>query len=139
MRVVKRLLAATFLWVLALPVGLIILGAASNQVAMISNGGSMPVLVNATRLARFEHERRMEEIKAKVDGTDLPPLADGMLDARHSVMTPETHLKVLCDLFDADGIESIGDFAIELGMWLWIFFPYVWGTLICLKVLTYEL
>ena len=43
MRVVRRLLAVTFLWVLALPVGLIILGAASNQIAMIANGGSMPV------------------------------------------------------------------------------------------------
>ena len=139
MRIVRRMLTVTFLWVLALPVALIIAGAASNQVAMISNGGSMPVLVNATRLARFEHERKLEEIKAAVDGTDLPPLADGMLDARHSVMTPDTHLKVLCDLFDADGIESIGDFAIELGMWGWVFAPYLWGALICLKILTYEL
>ena len=77
----------------------------------------------------------MEEIKAEVDGTDLPPLSDGMLDARHSVMTPETHLKVLCDLFDADGIESIGDFAIELGEWLWVFCPYAYLILVTRKLL----
>ena len=123
LQVVKRLLVATMLWIILVPISLIIVGAALNQAAVIANHDSMPVLMSDAR------------------GLGAPAIINGKtyLDPRHSVMTEDTRLKVLCDVFDfGDGISSVGDALIDFGGWLWAFAPYTWGALVCLKILSYE-
>ena len=112
----------TYLWIILLPVSIMFVGAVSNQLVMIANHDSFPVLMND---ARFEN---------------LPTA--GMIDKQHCVMTSETHLNMLADIFDFghDGIESIGDLCLDFGQWLWTFAPYVWGVLVIRKLyfLDYE-
>jgi hypothetical protein len=116
----------TMLWILLLPVGLIILGAALNQAAVIANHDAMPVQANEARVMMMSND------SVTVAGKTF-------FDPRHSVMTADTRLKVLCDVFDfGDSISSIGDLLIDFGGWLWAFAPYVWGALVCLKLISYE-
>lgn len=52
---------------------------------------------------------------------------DGMMDDTHCVMTEDTHLNLLADVFDFhDSIMSIGDLLLDFGGWLWGFAPFVW-------------
>lgn len=88
-----KFLAKTYLWLAALPYVLIVLGAASNQAVLISNHGKFPVMLNET--------------------VAVP--ADGMLDKEHCVMTHETRLNALADIFNIGAVESVGDLAIDLG------------------------
>lgn len=77
---------------LFLPLGLMVLGASLNQLALISNGGTMPVLF---------------------PGWTCPDLGE---DTIHRCMTQASHLKFLCDVFNFHTtIESIGDQFLELG------------------------
>jgi hypothetical protein len=119
-RAIKQFVSVTFLWLLLLPVALIILGAASNQAAVIANHDTMPVLINEARIAAHGGSRDFGGLR--------------MLDPEHSVMTAESHLKVLCDVIDVGDIESVGDLMLDLGEWLWTFVPYTWGVLICLRL-----
>lgn len=111
-------LRKTYLYVLAIPVLLIVLGAASNQAVLIANHGKFPVMLNAQKVA----------------ANDLKP--GDVIDRRgHSVMAPEDHLKPLADIFNVgDGVESVGDFAIDLGGWTWQFAPYLWGFAVIKKL-----
>ena len=121
MQVARKFVIETFVWILLLPVALIVLGAAMNQVAIIANHDAMPVLINSGKISVGDGTRVF-------DGRE-------MLDPMHSVMNKNTHLKVLCDILDfQDGIYSIGDEFLLLGGWLWAFAPYTWGFLLCLKV-----
>jgi hypothetical protein len=107
----------TYLWVILLPVSCIFIGAVSNQIAMIANHDAMPVLANSIRF----------------DGTQPD---SGMMDKQHCVMTSDTHLNMLGDIFDfgRGGIESVGDLFLDFGEWLWTFAPYVWGVLVIRKL-----
>ena len=109
----RRFLSATYLWILLLPLSCTLIGAGSNQAVLIANGDRFPVLINATKLK--EH--------------DIDDSKDGMVgDDVHCVMTKATHLNFLADIFDFhDAIYSIGDLLLELGEWLWVFCPFVWG------------
>ncbi len=71
-------------------------GFALNAIAVAANHGAMPVLFPQILL-----DLGMSTKMLAVDGGD----------AIHSVMTPETHLKFLCDwiLIRGIGIFSIGD------------------------------
>jgi hypothetical protein len=102
----RRFLRDTYLYILLVPVGLIVLGAALNQAVMIANGDTFPVLVNSVK-----------------SGGQLP---GSMLDNIHSVMSSGSRLRFLGDIFDFGPIESIGDLLIELGSWLWSYAPAVW-------------
>jgi hypothetical protein len=116
----KKFLAATYLWVLLLPVVFIVLGAASNQLAVIANHDVMPVLMNEARI--------------QVSGGAVTIGDVRFLDPKHSVMDEHTHLTFLCDIIDVGDIESIGDLGIDFGQWMWDFAPFLWGSLLCLKV-----
>lgn len=97
------------LWVLLLPYAFIGVGAASNQLVEIANHGKFPVLLNEAARVR------------------LNPDVNGLLDKEHCVMTDETHLNALADIFHLDsGWVSVGDFLIDLGEWLDGFCFYVW-------------
>lgn len=107
----RRFLRQTHLWILLLPIALIFLGAASNQLVLIANHDTFPVMVNPVHILSF------------VDV--IPP--DGMLDRVHCIMTAHTHLNLLADIFDLGSIQSVGDILLEFGSFLWSFAPYVWG------------
>lgn len=116
----KKFLAETYLWILLVPWVIFLTGAASNQLAVIANHDAMPVLVNDAKI--HSHGGTVD-----IDGRRF-------IDPNHTVMDDHTHLKVLCDIIDIDGIESVGDLGIDLGQWMWSYAPYLWGFLLCLKV-----
>jgi len=115
MRTFWAFVRASFLWLLLLPFALYFGGAASNQAVLIANHDKFPVMVNSQRLASFEQ--------------NSGKLVDGMIDDVHCVMTDQTHLNALADIFDFKdaGIYSIGDLMIMSGasseqscIFLWI-------------------
>lgn len=109
----KQFFLKTYLWLALLPSVLVFIGAASNQAVMIANGGKFPVQLN--------------ELVA--DGRT------GMIDALHCVMTNETHLNALADIFNLRvAIESIGDLAIESGEFLRPFCYGAWLALVFRKL-----
>ncbi len=120
-------LRRTSLYLLAIPVLFTFLGAASNQVVLIANHDSFPVMVNDKKL------QEMTEPEEKPTGIQfakpMPAFAadDAVyLDDVHVAMTSHTHLNALADIFDMkDAIYSIGDFSLMLGDWFWAFAPFV--------------
>ena len=118
-------LRKTSLYILAIPVLFTFLGAASNQLVLIKNHDTFPVMVNDRKLADMaDHDKKSVEIKFN---QPLPAYAADdtvYVDDVHVVMTSHTHLNALADIFDMkDAIYSIGDFSLMLGDWLWAFAP----------------
>lgn len=105
---VFQFLRDTALWIMALPLGLVFVGAASNQAVLIANHGKFPVLLNDTWARHAD--------------------SDGMLpDYEHCVMTSKTHLNALADVFNfGSEIDSVGDLALYLGGVLSPICPIVW-------------
>ena len=120
-------LRKTSLYILAVPVLFTLLGAASNQVVLIANHDSFPVMLNDTKLREMlEPEEKPTDIQF---AKPMPAFKTGdtvMLDDVHCNMTSETHLNFLADVFDMhDAIYSIGDFMLMLGEWFGVFAPFV--------------
>ena len=115
-------LRKTSLYLLAVPALCFFLGAASNQAVLIANHDRFPAMLNDTKAAIFADKLNSEEI---------PPLIyhsivkDGMIDEVHCVMTPQTHLNILAEVFDFGSIYSVGDFLLILADWLWAFMPFL--------------
>jgi Family of unknown function (DUF5317) len=115
----RNFLRVTMLWVMLLPLLVGFAGVASNQLVLIANHDKFPVMLN-------EHKNNMRD----GDGNALVD-ADGMIDDAHCVMTSETHLNVMADIFDfKDAIYSVGDGLINLGAWGWTWAPFVWVGLV---------
>ena len=109
----------TSLYILAIPVLFMFLGAASNQLVLIENHDTFPVMVNDRKLAAMaDHDKQSVETKFKP--TPAEKQDDTVyLDDVHVEMTSHTHLNFLADIFDMkDAIYSIGDFMLILGDWL---------------------
>jgi hypothetical protein len=106
------------------------LGCASNQLVSIVNGDKFPVLINPIKLA----ERNVKETPFGV--IVRPSLPGGMLDYTHCIMTKDTHLNLLGDIFDFDenGFISIGDMLIFLGLGLSKYAFYLWVFLLVYSV-----
>ena len=119
-------LRRTSLYLLAIPVLFTFLGAASNQVVLIANHDTFPVMVNAKKLQEMTEPR---EQKSRLRYKPIPALETGdtvMIDDVHCNMTSETHLNFLADVFDLhNAIYSIGDFMLMLGEWFGVFAPFV--------------
>ena len=120
-------LRKTSLYILAVPVLFTLLGAASNQVVLIANHDSFPVMLNDKKLREMlEPEEKPTNIQF---AKPMPAFETGdtvMLDDVHCNMTSETHLNFLADVFDMhDAIYSIGDFMLMLGEWFGVFAPFV--------------
>ena len=123
MNKIRRFLRVSCLWVLLAPWASLGLGIASNEAVLISNHDRFPVMMNPVKL---------DDLRGIQGQTTLP--AD-MLDDVHCVMTKDTHLNSLADVFDfKDGIYSIGDGLTELGQWANEFCVIAWLTLIFKKV-----
>lgn len=118
----SKFLRATYLWIIAVPVLLILLGAASNQLVLIANHDTFPVMINPIKLTAW----------GGVNGTFGNT---AMVDVVHCVMTPETHLNLLADVFDFHStIMSIGDLLSDLGEWLWQYALIAWLVLVVKKL-----
>jgi len=124
----KQFLKKTALWILAIPLALSLMGAASNQLVLIVNHDKFPVEVNTLKEEVMVYKMESDWKAATAEaGVDLP-VPEGMIDDVHCVMTHDTHLNYLADIFDLhDGIYSIGDFGLRLGEWLMTFAPFVWA------------
>jgi hypothetical protein len=118
----------TALWILAIPLALSLMGAASNQLVLNANHDKFPVEVNTLKEEVMVYKMSQEWKEATADLPDAPTLPEGMIDDIHCVMTKDTHLNALADVFDLkDRIYSIGDFLLMLGDWLLTFAPFVWA------------
>ena len=60
-----------------------------------------------------------ERVSVDSDGTI-------MLDDVHCLMTSDTHLNALADVWDLGSIYSVGDFAIEAGAYLFDYAIVIW-------------
>lgn len=120
-------LRKTSLYILAVPVLFTLLGAASNQVVLIANHDSFPVMLNDKKLQEMtEPEEKPTNIQFAKPMPAFEANGTVMLDDVHCVMTHKTHLNALADIFDMkDAIYSIGDFSLMLGDWFWAFAPFV--------------
>ena len=117
----------TSLYILAIPMLFTFLGAASNQLVLVANHDSFPVMLNDKKLRDMT---KTDEGQFKVQFLAPTPAYEAndavMIDDVHCVMTSKTHLNALADIFDMhDAIYSIGDFLLMLGEWLWAFCPFV--------------
>lgn len=115
-RIVK-FFRVTMLWIVLLPYALVFLGAASNQAVIIANHDKFPVLINSRALAQADADE------------------DGMLDNEHCIMTKDTHLNFLADIFDMkDSYISVGDMLLSVGEWIGTFSIFVWGSLVIIRL-----
>ena len=123
-----KFLRKTSLYILAVPVMLFMLGAASNQAVLWANHDKFPVMVNTLkeRVMVAQAQANYKELAAEA-GID-PTLPAGMIDDTHCVMTDKTRLNWLADVFDMKtAIYSIGDFSLMLGEWLFGFAPFLFA------------
>ena len=133
MNLVRRFLCSSFLWILLAPYIVTGLGAASNQAVLIANHDKFPVMVNAVKLDEFSGPKI--DIVTVLTGTpsaEKPKPTDATyIDDIHIVMTSDTHLNALADIFDFhSAIYSIGDFGLMLGEWMSGFCPFVFLALV---------
>jgi Family of unknown function (DUF5317) len=120
-------LRRTSLYILAIPVLFTVLGAASNQLVLIKNGDTFPVMVNDKKLQTMTDPKE-KSVEIKFTKPNPAEQTDGTiyLDDTHVAMTSYTHLNFLADVFDLkDGIYSIGDFLLMLGEWMSVFAPFL--------------
>jgi len=122
-------LRKTSLWIILIPAAIWGTGFASNQAVLMANHGTFPVLCNAfkAQAMRIRAEAARQEANDESDDESVE-IPEGYLDFTHIIMTKDTHLNALADVFDlkGDGIYSIGDFLLMLGEWLGGFSLAVW-------------
>ena len=110
----RRFISTTYLYLLAAPFLLMVLGAGLNQLVLIANHDKFPVMVNSRNITRH----------GEVD-------ENGMIDDVHCLMTPQTRLNYLADVFDFghEGIESPGDILIDTAEYVSPFAYFGWALL----------
>ncbi len=118
-----RFIRKSLLWLLLAPWIISGAGVASNQLVLIANHGKFPVMTNPVQLADF----RIDDAKT-IDAT-------GMFDSIHCVMTKDTRLNFLADIFARqDGFYSIGDGLLEASAASKDYFIFLWVILMVQKV-----
>lgn len=122
-------------YLIVIPALLYGLGIASNQAVLISNHEKFPVMMNAVMIAKDcdSSDYKPEELEP------IPEVAcikgGEMIDLKHSIMGPNSHLKVLSDIFLVGGRSlSIGDMLLDLGEWLFRFSSVLWLALTVRKL-----
>ena len=133
MRKFLKILHSSFLWVLLAPFAVQGIGTASNQAVLIANHDKFPVMVNAVKLDEYTGEPKID-IVTVLTGTPSAETDATYIDDVHIVMTSDTHLNALADIFDFhSAIYSIGDGLLMLGDWLSGFCPMVFLALVFKK------
>ena len=136
----RKFLRNSFVWFILAPWIISFAGAASNQLVLIANNDRFPVMVNAVKLAQMTAPTPEQSFITNLFGVPAPSPEVSrddvvMIDDTHCVMTKDTHLNFLADVFDLkQAIYSVGDFALMLGSWMWSFTPIVWCTLVLKKI-----
>jgi hypothetical protein len=122
----KKILRKFPYWYLiAVPALLFGLGVASNQAVFLANHGKFPVMLNEAGDERVCTTTSQEIFNTTPKSSCLH--GGQMIDYRHSVMGPNSHLKVLSDIFPEQGYTySIGDGLLALSGWLFHFTPIMW-------------
>jgi len=119
----------TALYIVLIPAAIWGAGFTSNQLVLYANNDTFPVKVNAfkAQAMRIRAEAARQEANDESDDESVE-IPEGYLDFTHIIMTKDTHLNALADVFDlkGDGIYSIGDFLLMLGEWLGGFSLAVW-------------
>ena len=134
----KALFFKAKLYILALPLLLIFIGAAMNQAVIAANHDKFPVMLNEHRAAKFIQNHK--ECFLGLVCVDVQASDDGMLDEVHCLMTPSTHLNFLADWIDLHhGMYSPGDLLLMLGDYLLDYAPLVWALLMIQLALTGQL
>jgi len=116
-------------YLIAVPVLLIGLGAASNQAVLITNHGKFPVLINEAQAEKY--------CPRDPDITGAAYCGNGgeFIDGEHTVMNQHSRLKFLSDIFNMKhSIMSIGDFLLVLGEWIWDWSRLAWLVLVVRKL-----
>ena len=138
----EKLKKLPYWYLIAIPLLLTFMGAASNQAVLIANGDTFPVMVNAEKIQKWcapvEDADPLAAIIHAITHQPAPDLnscAGGgvFLDGVHTIMQPKDHLKFLADIFDLGSIYSIGDFGIILGRWMWDWSLSAWVVLVLRK------
>ena len=131
-RIMFKFLRKTSLYLLAIPVLSIGIGAASNQLVLFANNDKFPVMWNDYKFAQYDlmlHKVAAGKDKdaAEQAGFDIVALEEyGFIDDTHCIATNRTHLNFLADVFDMKSATySVGDGLIELGEWLMAFAPFL--------------
>jgi hypothetical protein len=130
-------LRKTALWIVLTPIAITYTGAGLNQLVLNANHDTFPVEMNDAKvnLYAMELQEASEATTDKGKPTDkakeaqkaLELLEHGYLDDTHVIMTSDTHLNFLADVFDfKDAIYSVGDGILYLGEWLTTFAVFIW-------------
>jgi hypothetical protein len=116
----------TSLYILAIPTLLFGLGFLSNQAVLKANNDTFPVMWNHNKCFQYRLSivkeasitdkegnptREAEQAQAALVAFD----EEGFIDDTHVVMSPQTHLNYLGDIFDLRTTYSIGDFMLFAG------------------------
>lgn len=129
-------------WVIAIPLLLILFGAASNQLVLVVNWGKFPVMLNSAQSAKLQKSKadykkpfRASNTSVSVSTVRRADDPDGMIDDVHCVMSHSNNLKFLADWINlGDGIYSPGDLLLMLGSTLQVFAPVLWVVLVVRKL-----
>ncbi len=122
-------------YLIVVPILLFCAGIASNQAVLVANHGKFPVALNASWMNSQCSLKNLEpEEIASIPASSCAKGGE-MIDETHSVMGPNSHLKVLSDIFPLGrAIYSIGDGFLYLGDWLLSFTPFMWVALTIRKL-----
>ena len=149
----KTIKKIPYWWLIAIPVLAYSLGTVSNQAVEWANGNKFPVFYNNEKihescqtpdskddknfisimLGQKIDARAPTSAPASVD-TDLCQNGGKFLDDEHVIMSKDSHLKILSDIFDFSAhTYSIGDFLIYFGEWMWKWAGIAWIVLLIRK------
>jgi len=145
MKILRRV---PYWYLVAIPILLVLLGAASNQAVLVANWGKFPVMVNEFQTAEMRDVQKRacspQEQREEFSSfdTEVSPACTALkdngqfVDEIHSFMGHNSRLKFLADYINLkDKIASPGDLLIALGSWLWSFTPIMWLGLVLRKFL----
>jgi len=136
MKILQKL---PYWYLLVVPILLFCLGVASNQAVLIANHGKFPVMLNAIQYERHCSLQGLEPDDIALMPADACAKGGQMIDPAHSVMGPNSNLKLLSDIFPIGrNIYSLGDGLLYLGDWLLSFTPYMWLALVIRKLYATE-
>jgi hypothetical protein len=141
-----KLLRKTALWILLAPCAIWGAGLASNQAVLNANHDKFPVMWNEYKVAKYalslqkavdaadadlvanpdDEDAQAADMQANLDLEALTE--EGFLDDTHVIMSTQTHLNWLADVWDfkSEGTYSIGDFLLMFGGWLLPFALPIW-------------
>ena len=140
----KKLLKVPYWYLIAIPLLSIALGTVSNQVVLWANFDKFPVMSNNEKI----HQSCQTPDRPKAPKKDAPsilkpqPAKDSdlcrnggiFLDDTHVIMTKDSKLKFLADIWDFHEVTySIGDFFLMFAEWMLSWAPLAWLVLVIRK------